>query len=70
MGAVLGETSDGIVASVVWLVSGRSASKRSRDIPAFPPVTIYTFPERSGRESGWNFFILGIRKGNNTTSSK
>jgi hypothetical protein len=28
----------------------------------FPPVTMYTFPVRSGRESGWKV-ILGMNDG-------
>lgn len=26
---------------------------RKTNMPEFPPVTIYTLPVRSGRESGW-----------------
>jgi hypothetical protein len=65
MGAVLSETRHGIVASIIKLAFRRTGSKRETYIPAFPPVTIYTFPERSGRESGWNV-ILGFCEGNIT----
>jgi hypothetical protein len=65
MGAVLSETCHSIVASISRLAFGRTGSKRKTYIPAFPPVTIYTFPERSGRESGWNV-IMEFCEGNIT----
>jgi hypothetical protein len=33
------------------------------DMPEFPPVTMYTLPVRTGRESGWKV-ILGMNNGN------
>jgi hypothetical protein len=32
------------------------------NMPEFPPVTMYTLPVRSGRESGWKV-ILGMNDG-------
>ena len=46
-------TGYGVVASAyLWSVI-HSTESRETNIPAFPPVTMYTFPERSGRESEW-----------------
>jgi hypothetical protein len=33
------------------------------DMPEFPPVTMYTLPVRTGRESGWKV-ILRMNDGN------
>jgi hypothetical protein len=27
-------------------------------MPEFPPVTMYTFPVRSGKESGWKVILV------------
>lgn len=52
MGAVLGESRDGVVASglgewVCWCCRWVGT-----DMPEVAPVTMYTLPVRSGRESG------------------
>jgi len=31
--------------------------KKKTDMPEFPPVTMYTLPVRSGKESGWKVIV-------------